>query len=299
MTNATQQLDGKISNVMESITQSVIDAIAAGTAPWQRPWENRFNATWPTNPTTDRAYNGMNALYLMMLAEVEHDGCPYWMGYKQAQKKGGHVRKGEKSTEILAPIMKKGEDANGREYMFPVGFRIVRVFNAKQCDGLNLPELEPREPRTLDANALDAFALATGANINHAERDRACFIPSQDRIEMPLKDQFKTEGGYYGTLLHELIHWTGHKSRIDRLDTVNRRGYAFEELIAELGAFYASEVIGCPNEAENHAPYLESWLKAFEGDVQYLWQAASAAERAAKYLIACAEKGGHVMSEAA
>ncbi len=294
MTDKT--LDAKTSAIMTDITTAVVEAIKAGTAPWQKPWESRYDATWPQNPTTGKQYNGMNALYLMMLSATRFDGCPYWLGFKQAKKKGGNVRKGEKSTAILAPIMRKATDANGDEYMYPAGFRVVRVFNAQQCDGLTLPELEPREPRTLDAHSLDAFAVATGANICHAERDRACFIPSVDRIEMPTKDQFTSEGGYYGTLLHELIHWTGHSSRLDRLGEKGRRGYAFEELIAELGAYYASEVIGCPNEAENHASYLESWLKALDNDVQYLWQAASQAEKAAKYLIACAEKGGHKLA---
>ena len=293
------KLDAKTSTIMTEITTSVIEAIKAGTAPWQKPWESRFDASWPTNPTTGKQYNGMNALYLMMLSAGRFGGCPYWLGFKQAKKKGGNVRKGEKSTAILAPIMRKAEDANGEEYMYPAGFRVVRVFNATQCDGLQLPETEPKEPRTLDAHALDAFAAATGANITHGDTDRACFIPSVDRIEMPNKDQFKSEGGYYGTLLHELIHWTGHSSRIDRLDQKGRRGYAFEELIAELGAYYASEIIGCPNEAENHASYLESWLKALDNDTQYLWQAASAAEKAARYLIKCAEKGGHTLAEAA
>lgn len=284
------KLDAKISNIMTEITTKVIDAMKAGTAPWQKPWESRGLTDFPSNLSTGRAYRGMNALYLWMIGQAY--GSDLWIGFKQARKLGGNVRKGEKSTAILAPIMRKAEDANGEEYMYPAGFRVVRVFNVMQCDGLTLPSVDDIEPRTFDADKLDAFIAAVGSNVCHAARDRACFIPSQDRIEMPLKDQFKTAGGYYGTLLHEHIHWTGHKSRINRLDDKSRRGYAFEELIAELGAFYASEKLGCPNESENHASYLESWLKALDDDPQYLWQAASAAEKAADYLIKCAEKGG-------
>lgn len=283
------KLDAKTSAVMTDITERVIASIESGTAPWQQPWENRSTLTWPENLATGNTYKGMNALFLNMLGNA-YD-CSHWIGYGQAKKLGGNVRKGEKSTAILAPIMRKGEDSNGDAYMFPCGFRVVRVFNVKQCEGLELPEVETTEaePRTLDADMLDAFAANTGARIEHGG-DRAFFRPSDDHVQMPEKDQFANEGGYYGTLLHELIHWTGHKSRLDRLNEKNKRGYAFEELIAELGAFYASEKIGCPNEAENHKSYLAGWLKSLQSDVNYLWKAASMAERAADYLIACAEK---------
>jgi len=289
MTKQTE-LDAKTGPIMATITQTVIDAMKAGTAPWQKPWISRGHDT-PTNLQTGAAYRGLNSFYLMLLGAA-YD-CNYWVGFKQARKIKGNVRKGEKSTAILAPIMRKGEDSNGDKYMYPAGFRVVRVFNAMQCDGLTIPTAADFEPRVIDADALDAFAINTGANIEHGQTDQACFVPSQDLVRMPAKDQFSEAGGYYGTLLHELTHWTGHKSRLNRIKSQQaaRRDYAFEELIAELGAYYASERLGCPNEAENHASYLQSWLKALENDPKYLWQAASAAERAANYLIECADKG--------
>ena len=91
-------------------------------------------------------------------------------------------------------------------------------------------------------------------------------------------------------LLHELTHWTGHTSRLDRKAEKNKRGYAFEELIAELGCYYASVRLGCPNEAENHTSYLDSWISALQNDVKYLWDAASRAEKAANWLIDEAHK---------
>lgn len=284
------KLDAKTGPIMQEITQRVIDAIKSGTAPWQKPWETRGAAGMPVNMTTGKEYRGLNALYLDMLGAAM--GSPYWAGFKQFKKIGGSVRKGEKSTAILAPITRKGTDKEtGEAFFYVTGFRVVRVFNATQCDGIDdkLAELlEPsdvNEPRTLNAAMLDEFAANTGAAIHHGARNYACYMPGPDQISMPNKDQFSSAGGYYGTLLHELTHWTGHKSRLNRSAERNRRGYAFEELIAELGAYYASERIGCPNEAENHDSYLASWLKALENDPKYLWQAASMAEKAAEYLI--------------
>lgn len=284
MADKQEQQDAKTNQIMADITQRVIDAIASGTAPWQKPWENRHGAAWPTNLQTGKHYRGLNAFYLMMLGDAL--GSNYWIGCKQARKLGGNVRKGEKSTAILAPITRKYKcKETGDDKFYVAGFRVVRVFHVSQCDGLTVPSADTFEPRTIDASMLDEFAIATGAVIEHGETDRACYVPALDVVRMPAKDQFNSAGGYYGTLLHELIHWTGHSSRLDRLGDKNLRGYAFEELIAELGAYYASELIGCPNAAENHASYLESWLKALANDPKYLWQAASRAEKAAEYLV--------------
>jgi len=271
-------------SVMTDITQSVIDAMETGTAPWQRPWEKRGHDIVPTNLSTDNEYHGLNSFYLSIMS-APYD-CDYWVGYQQAIKLGGHVRKGEKSTPILSPMMRKGQDKRtGDDFMYIAGFRASRVFNAKQCDGLTLPSIDDFVPHEIDADQLDSFIANTGADITHGDTDQACYVPSIDQVRMPAKDQFLTSAGYYGTVLHELTHWTGHSSRLNRIGEKNKRGYAYEELIAELGAYYASIRLNCPNEAENHASYLESWLKALQNDPKYLWQAASAAEKAANYLI--------------
>jgi len=284
MTTDKLKLDDKCSAVMTDITTAVIKAIESGVAPWQKPWANRAGAEQPTNLATKAEYRGLNSLYLSMLGGAF--GCDFWIGYGQAKKLKGHVRKGEKSTAILAPMIRKGEDKKtGEAYQYVSGFRVVRIFNATQCDGLTIPTAETFEPRTIDAGALDQFAINTGADIRHGG-DRAYFDFVNDYIQLPEQDQFNTAGGYYGTKLHELTHWTGHKSRLDRFNKkTGRTSYAFEELVAELGAYYLSERIGCPNESVNHASYLDNWLKAMKGDIKYLWQAASKAEKAAGYLL--------------
>jgi len=290
----TEKMQARQDDTMAAITQTVIDGIKAGTAPWQMPWETRGNMLAPQNLATGKAYRGLNAMYLQMLG-MQH-GSDYWLGYSQAAKLGGTVAKGSKATKILAPMLitdKTGKvDANGKPLQFLAGFRVVNIFNVTQCEGLEdkIPApVEPGEPRKLNATQLDEFMANTGADIRHGG-DRAFYVPSNDFVQLPDVDQFKTEGGYYGTALHELVHWTGHKSRKDRFSDKNKRGYAFEELIAELGAYYASEKLGCPNEAENHTSYLASWLKALESDTKYLWDAASKAQAAADWLIDLATK---------
>ena len=274
----------KVNAAMATIVETVIDAMRNGTAPWQRPWHNRGNA--PTNLSTKREYTGGNALYLAILGSVM--GSDYWLGFNQAKKMGGNVRKGQKGTPILRPMTFKREDSDGNESFYIGGFKLAYVWNLTQIDGIEAPVVETNDDM-LDATRLDAFVVATGAEVTYGG-DRACYIPSRDVINMPERTAFKSEGGFYGTLLHELTHWTGHKSRLDRTKLKNDEslGYAFEELVAELGAYRASQLLDCPNEAENHASYLENWLGALESDPSYLWKAASQAEKAAQYLVGLA-----------
>ncbi len=283
---AKQANNAKVNDAMANIVNVVIEAMQNGTAPWQRPWATR--GVRPTNISTGNEYTGGNALYLSILGGAF--GCDYWVGFAQAKKMGGSVRKGEKGTAILRPIRVKRERDDGTEYYFTAGFKLAYVWNVSQVDGIELPAVDMPE-RVLDVDKLDAFVANTGANLAYDGGDRAFYRPATDSVHMPAKDSFKSEGGFYGTLLHELTHWTGHKSRLDRSKFKNdeKLGYAFEELVAELGAYYASEQLDCPNEAENHASYLESWLKALQSDPSYLWQAAALAEKAAGFLLAAGE----------
>lgn len=275
------------SDIMATITQTVVDQITAGTAPWQKPWQDRNPMARPQNLASGHLYKGLNAMYLGILGAAS--GCDFWVGAKQGMALGGKPVKGG-AVYILAPMTRKWTDDDGESHFAVTGFKVVKVFNAATgFTGLDekIAEKTPKPdatPRTLDAPRLDTFAAGTGADIRHGG-DRAFYNPGSDFVQLPEKDQFHSEAGYYGTLLHELVHWTGHKSRFDRLDDKSKRGYAFEELIAELGAYYASERLGCPNEAENHSSYLDSWLKALASDPRYLWDAASRAEKAADWLI--------------
>ena len=265
------------SELMNYIVDTVIAAMEAGTAPWQKPWEDR-GADRPMNLATGKAYNGINSLYLSLIG-----ASPYWVGYKQAKQLGGNVRKGAKATKILFPVIKTRE-VDGEEKKVLVGFGSTNVFNVlTDCEGIELPDTERGEP-TFDADKLNGMVERLGADVRFGG-NRAYYTIGEDFVGMPHADQFSTERGYWGTLLHELVHWTRHPSRLDRAKGANKEGYAFEELVAELGAYYLGELIGVPVEPENHASYLAGWLKALKDDPDQLRRAASLAEKAAAFIV--------------
>lgn len=271
-------------DIMSKIVTEVSEAIKNGVAPWQKPWKNRNTADcMPTNLATGKSYNGMNSLYLSIISMTS--GCNYWLGAKQGIKLGGTPLKGT-GVYILAPLLVK--DKNNPDKKIVIGFKPTKVHNALTgFTGLEhlIPKAEEvTEDKVIDADMLNDFITSTGADIRHGG-DSAYYTPANDYIQLPEKSQFKSVEGYYGTVLHELGHWTGHKGRLDRLNDKSKRGYAFEELIAELSAYYSSIKLDCPNEAENHSSYLASWLESFKSDPKYLWDAAIKAEKASEYLI--------------
>ena len=269
------------------ITQQFIDAIESGmvSGKWVRPWALGPNG-FPTNAVTGKQYSGTNAVMLLIAGGGE------WATYKQWQSIGAQVRKGEKATKILRPIIKK--DPSGLEDDKVIGFTGASVFAADQVDGYTAQVIEPKQFN--DHALAEAFVAATGADIRHnVDGDRgAYYVPSADFINMPTKELFHGETEYYSTLLHELSHWTGHESRLDRELNTGRFGneaYAFEELVAELASTFLCAHLGVhQGYQDNHARYLKSWLRVLQNDSKALMTAASQAERAYKFLCAFSEK---------
>jgi antirestriction protein ArdC len=263
------------------ITQQFIDAIEGGMleGKWVRPWQNTGDG-FPTNALTGRPYSGTNAFMLLIA------GGGQWATYKQWQELGAQVRKGEKSTKILRPIIKK-DPAQIKEDML-IGFSAASVFSATQVDNYNAPSIEPKTFE--DSAEAEAFIVATGAELMHSQDGSrgAFYVPSADYINMPAKELFTSEQDYYSTLLHELSHWSGHESRLDRGLNTSRFGeeaYAFEELVAELSSTFLCAHLGIhQGYQDNHAKYLKSWLKVLKSDTKALMTAASQAEKAYKHL---------------
>ena len=230
---------------------------------------------------------------------------PYWMTYNQSQALGAQVRKGEKSTiaifyksytkEVEAPDTgEKSDEARRVLKAYP-------VFNADQVEGL--PErfhpvetLELVEPEGRKAE-LDAFFAAIPAALRH-HGDEAYYEPIADRVTMPPAHLFSGFDHYYATLSHELSHWSGHKSRLGR-DLKNRFGtaaYAAEELIAELSSAILGAELGLPvTHLDNHASYVEHWLRLLRDDDRAILTAAAKAEEAATLLL---RLGGRAPAEA-
>jgi antirestriction protein ArdC len=239
-----------------------------GVAPWQKPWQG---IEVPMNPTTDKAYRGGNAVHLMATALRRGFDDPRWMTYKQAAENGWQVKRGEKGTQIefweVKDRLDKPKDApapdeNGDRPERRLIHRIYTVFNAKQVEGI--PPYAPKERTPFEAVEVGERILKnSGAILRHDQADRCFYNRRTDSIHLTPKDTFHDAPGYYGTALHELSHWSGHPSRLNRatLNESYRFGdpaYAREELRAELASLFIAAETGIPHNPASHAAYVGS-----------------------------------------
>ncbi|MGX5119400.1 ArdC family protein [Enterobacter hormaechei] len=276
-------------DVYQTVTNSIIEALERGVKPWVCPWKCKGAVSGiPSNFSTGKAYTGMNIMLLWCSAAKHGFQDPRWLTYHQATEQGAQVRKGETGTTgIFYKTLEKENDAGELERI-PM-LKTFTVFNIEQTDGLNLDEDIGPQPVTEFDPLPDVEALfqRTGANIN--ERGQQAFYqPSTDEIWLPERHLFADAANFYATGLHELVHWTGAKSRLDRGKggKFGSESYAFEELIAELGCAFLMADLGVSGEVQ-HESYIASWLKTLKDDKRYIFQAASAASKAHRFLMEC------------
>jgi len=272
------------------VSARIVAELERGAAPWIKPWSATPGANSPRNAATNRPYSGCNVVLLWMAQSAGYR-APRFLTFKQALELGGNVRKGERGTKVFfvkqLQVRDKGADDESTTRLVPM-LREYTVFNLDQCE--NLPEsiktgrpIRVRNPDTRDELA-DDFLQSTGADIREGHGE-ACYIPSQDFISMPAFAGFKGADHFYNVVLHELTHWSGHKSRLDR-DLKNRfgsRNYAAEELVAELGAAFLCAEFGFDGDVRN-AGYIASWIELLKGDKRAFFTACSQASRAADHL---------------
>jgi len=267
------------------ITNTLVSAIESALAentklPWHKPWKS---AGAMRNGVSNRQYRGINTLILAMTPFND----PRWFTFNQIKKIGGNV-KGQKSTCILRPVVinKKDENGNKTDDTFMI-FKGMPIFNKEQVSGVEFPSLEVKSDNQRNHKAEDVI-IDTNAKINHGG-DRACYSPDLDLINLPSFDSFESADHYYSTAFHELGHWTGHESRLDRPLNEGRFGneaYAFEELVAELTASFVCRDLAIDTmQRDDHAAYLKSWLKVLQNDTKAIFRASSLAETATKEII--------------
>jgi len=267
----------KITDMLVNMTD------AAGE--WKPPW--RMSGLHKhRNAITERPYSGINVLLLWAHQEVNSYEYPLWATLKQWNSKGIMINKGEKGTPIIFfdKIMKQingGED----EYSYSLA-KTHYVYNASQVTGFSIKQDETTLPHN-HIEHLEEFIKNTEAKIK-IQGDRAFYVPSKDEVTMPSIGLFKSPESYYSVMFHELTHWTGAKHRLDR-ELSGFKGfkssYAFEELIAELGAAYLSSDFNIINEVkEDNAQYLHHWRNAMKEDSKIIFKAASYASRAVSYM---------------
>lgn len=277
------------------ITSQLIAAIEADPGQPVLPWRRAAGALRiPANALTGKTYNGINILSLWVAAEVRGYTAPVWGTYRQWAELGAQVRKGEKSSlvvfykEFEADPDPDDEHDDGKR-------RVARascVFNASQVDGYALPAAAPSLGPVERIARADQFVAASQATVRHGG-DRAFYAPASDHIQMPDEGLFTgtqtmtRSEGYYATLVHELVHWSGAKHRLGR-DMGKRFGddaYAAEELVAEIGAaFLCAELQITQDVRPDHAQYLSHWLKLLKDDSRAIFTAAARASEAAAYL---------------
>lgn len=281
----------RLKELTEQRTAMVLEHLKRGTAPWVRPWT--ADAT-PMNVVRNYRYKGSNIVWLRIWADIMQYPTGRWLTMNQANKLGGKLRKGEKQTMIVnwRPMTSKkdDEDAKGdekvrvRNFMLPFYHYVV---NVAQCDGLPEALVNPHVGEVpFDPNErAEVFLDALNINTRHGD-ESAYYTPALDQVSMPNREDFKSPADYYATRLHECTHATGHASRCNR-DLTGRFGdenYAFEELIAELGASIAGTVVGLDGQLQ-HAEYIASWIKRLEDDPSELWRASTQAEKAVGWMV--------------
>lgn len=276
--------------------QEVTDAIAAkvesGALPWRCEWD--VGGFKMPHRVTGEGYRGINVVLLWMAAMERGLTGQTWMTFKQAIDFGGAVRKGEKGTRIVffKTLQIEGQDAAGEDETRNIPMlRTYTVFNTDQIDGLAArfaPAAIGTGPAPLRDAEKEAALRSCGAAIVEGGT-RACYSIGEDVVHMPDFDRFHDVTGYLATLAHELCHWTGHKTRLDRFAAgrAAKDSYAFEELVAELGAAFIGARLGFAGDHfENHAAYLAGWLDIMKQDKRAIFKAASAAQDAADLVLA-------------
>jgi len=282
-------------NVYTRVTDKIVADLERGVRPWMKPWSGEHAGMRGGFPLRHcgTPYRGINILLLWSEAMERGYASAKWMTFRQAKELGGHVRKGEHGSLVVYAdrIHKVEEDERGQEVEREIPFmKGYSVFNADQIEGL--PEdyydrIEPNgEPIQL-IEAAETFFDHTGAVFRHGG-DRAYYAGGPDIIQLPVPEAFRDAESYAATKAHELTHWTKHPERLGR--DLGRKawgdeGYAREELVAELGAAFLCAGLGVtPEVREDHAAYLDHWLKIIKDDPKAIFSAAAHAQRAVDYL---------------
>lgn len=302
----------KLDELMAGVVERLVEAVESA-GEWEKPWRSLATGTHH-QVESRRPYQGINAVILWVEEIRRGLADPRWGTYKTWQRVGGQVKTGEKGTRLIfwknlyrcddceAEFGDDADDARahrgerGHEVVNHPVLRWFTVFNAEQVEGVEPYEREPVPTVEIQMARARDFVESTGVLIvDHP--NRAFFNHAQpDRIHIPAPGQFNTEAAYWGTVTHELTHWTGHESRLSRGQRSIRQfgdeAYASEELVAELGSAFLSAHLGIELEPHpEHAAYLANWLRAIKAEPSRLYHASRYATEAVRFLVDLADEG--------
>ena len=279
-------------DIYSVITNRILDALEQGTIPWNKPWVGGSNGC--ISFSSGKPYSLLNHL---LLGGVSGE----YATYKQIQQQGGHVRRGEKSHMIVFWKFLRVVDEETQEEKDIPYLKYFTVFRLDQCEGINprwaVSVTQPAsdlQPNIAADGIITDYVNRSGVHFTATLSDKAFYRPSSDEIVVPALSQFKQLSEYYSTAFHEMVHSTGHHSRLNRITDVVAFGseqYSREELTAELGAAFLVNRCGLETSASfnNSASYLAGWLAALKNDKRLIISAAGAAEKAVSLILGTKE----------
>ena len=269
------------------ITDRIIAELETGTIPWHKPWTCAQPAI---SHTTGKAYSLLNQLLL-------GGRSGEYLTFQQAQREGGRIKKGEKSSIVVFWKWLKVEDEDtGEEKEVPF-LRYYNVFHVDQCEGIPprfrasaVQIISPAAANDAAEDVIQDYLHRSGVRLVCRESSEAFYRPSTDTVVLPLRTQFSETAEYYSTAFHELTHSTGHPSRLNRITETARFGsapYSREELCAELGASFLVNRLGLETASsfKNNAAYIEHWLGVLKEDKRLLVAAAGHADKAVRLIL--------------
>lgn len=277
---------------LEAFAKKVTDMVLSNNAPWVKPWGANCAKGLPVNALTGRPYRGCNVMFLLA-TPFQSRG---WLTFKQVSSIGGKVKRGSKASDIFffTTIQKEKEDAKTGEKVI-VDIPCLKNFKVFNLEQIELPEDAPLKYRpensteapTDDTSVFDECEKLLNMSVWHEDDVKAYYIPSRDEIHLPNRRTFSSLSGFWGTAMHELSHWTGHESRLNRdmCHSFGSQKYAREELIAEVSSWLLAVTLGTPHAPQNSASYLASWVSDFKDKPRELYSAISQAQKVVDYLL--------------
>lgn len=271
-------------DIYEAITNRIIEELEKGQIPWQKPWVSAGSCV---SYATGKPYSLLNQILLGRAGE--------YATFQQIQKAGGRVRKGEKSRMVVFWKWIEQKDEETEEVKKIPFLKYFNVFHIDQCDGLEPKwQAKPLEEYASADEAADAiiadYLSRSGVKLTNEAGDRAYYQPSTDSITLPKREQFAQTAEYYGTAFHELVHSTGHSTRLNRLEKLaffGSESYSKEELVAEIGSAALVNHVGLEtaDSFKNSAAYVQNWLTALKNDKRLIVSASGKAEKAVSLIL--------------
>lgn len=276
-------------SVYEMVTERIINQLENNIIPWEVPWTGVKTGAY--NRVSKKPYSLLNQMLL------QHSG--EYATFKQWSDLGGKIKRGAKAEIVvfwkIQPVEEEKEDGTKVIKQIPL-FRYYNVFHISSVEGvepLEAEKLKEVEPIEAAEKIKEEYKIREGIRIDEMVTNEAYYNPTRDYIKVPCKEQYKNIEEFYSTVFHEIVHSTGHKSRLDRmgsgasLASFGSEDYSKEELIAEIGSTTLLNILGIETKKSfrNSAAYIQNWLQILRNDTKFIVSASGKAEKAIKYIL--------------